>query len=284
MVIGGLTAAPADFRRIVRMVWFAWMVVGLLLALYVGHLAASDGFAYDAHAYWLADGYGRQANTQDAFLYSPPVLMVSRVLHELPWPVFLELYSAAIAIGVWILAGPFTPFVLFTPQVASEITLANIHVFLALVAVYGLRWPGLWAFALLTKVTPGVGLLWFVARGEWQSLRIALGVTTVIALPTMIFAPDLWAGWFAILATGPVGTSGMIPLAVRLPIAAALVIVGARRDWPIVLPVASMLALPVLWDVHGLSMLLGVIAVARLSRGAAPAGWSWRRARRTSGG
>ena len=40
----------------------------------------------------------------------------------------------------------------------SEISLGNIHIFLALVTVFGLRWPWLWSFVLLTKVTPGVGL------------------------------------------------------------------------------------------------------------------------------
>ena len=41
--------------------------------------------------------------------------------------------------------------------------------------VLGFRWPFTWAFVLLTKVTPGVGLLWFAVRREWRSLAIALG-------------------------------------------------------------------------------------------------------------
>lgn len=232
-------------------------MVGLVMALAVGHAAASDGFAYDAHAYWLAQPYGQAPNTPDAFLYSPPALLIAQAFGALPWPVFLEAYTAAIAVGVWVLAGPLTAILVWTPQVASELTLGNIHVFLALVAVFGLRWPGLWAFALLTKVTPGIGLLWFVARAEWRKLAIALGVTAAIAAPTLVLAPALWGDWFAVLAS-PSGNIGA-PLPLRLVLAATVIVVGARRDWPWVVPVGAMLALPILWDVHGISMLLGVV-------------------------
>lgn len=240
------------------LVLYSLALVGLILAIYVGHVAASDGFAYDAHAYWAAQGYVQVADTPDAFVYSPPILLAFRALHELPWPLFLEAYTALIAVGTWILAGPFTAFVIFTPQVASELTLGNIHVFLALVAVFGLRWPALWSFAILTKVTPGIGLLWFVFRGEWQKLAIAFGVTALIALPTMLFAPDLWIGWLDIMNRTSQGRDGL-DLSVRLVIAAVIVFVGARRQWPWLVPIACMLAQPVLWSVHGLSMLLGVV-------------------------
>jgi hypothetical protein len=253
----GVLAAPAVVRW--RMPIAAGLtVLGLLLTLYLATIAASDGFAYDAHAYWLADGYTRSADTPDAFVYSPPVLLLAQALHLIPWPVWLEVYELAIGAGIWLLAGPLALVLVWTPQVASELTLANIHIFLALVAVYGLRWPALWSFALLTKLTPGVGLLWFVARGDWGKLAIALGVTAAFVLPTVILRPDLWIGWVDMLAASS-GSSGRIPLAVRLPVAAVLVIVAARKDWPWFVPVASMLALPILWDVHGLSMLLGVI-------------------------
>lgn len=231
-------------------------LVGLLVAFAVADAAVSDGFAFDAHAYWLASGYGLAPKSQDAFLYSPPILLAFRVLHELPWPVFLQVYTAAIAVGAWILAGPWLTVLIWTPQVASEITMANIHVFLALVAVFGLRWPALWSFALLTKVTPAVGLLWFVARGEWHKLLVALSATAAIALPTVILAPDLWVGWLTLLRGGS-GEGWTLPL--RLAIAAALVVLGARRDWPWMVPVAATLALPILWSSHGPSMLLGVV-------------------------
>lgn len=258
MTRAGVGARAGSGGQYLRLGIAALSVVGLVTVLYVGHIAASDGFAYDAHAYWQADPYGIAENSPDAFVYSPPALLVSQALHQLPWPVFLEGYSALIALGVWVLAGPFTLLLTFTPQVASEITLGNIHVFLAIVAVFGLRWPGLWAFALLTKITPGVGVLWFAFRGEWRKLAIALGVTAAIALPTMALAPSLWLDWLGVLGQGARQTDGG-PLLLRLPLAVVVLWIGARRDWPWVVPLASMLGLPILWSVHGLSMLLGVV-------------------------
>jgi hypothetical protein len=49
-----------------------------------------------------------------------------------------------------------------------------------------------------------------------------------------------------------------VPLLIRLPLAVALVVWGARTDRRWTVPVASMLALPALWY-GGLSMLLAVI-------------------------
>ena len=44
------------------------------------------------------------------------------------------------------LAGPFFPLVVFWSPLASEINAANINMLIVAVAVWGLRWPGLWAF------------------------------------------------------------------------------------------------------------------------------------------
>jgi hypothetical protein len=250
-----------------KLVILALSVFGLVLAIDVAHIAASDEFAFDARAYYLATDYDLPVGGTNAFLYSPPVLLALRAISSvIPWPIFLELYSLAIGVGAWVLAGPVTPLVIFTPQVASEITLGNIHIFLALVAVAGFRWPALWSFALLTKVTPGlVGLLWFVFRGEWRSVAWIVGVTAVLAVPTMMVAPDLWVAWIdrLVASSGSSTASLAVPLIVRLPLAIALTYFGARRNQRWVMPVAALLALPVIWDVHSLSMLLGVVWFAR---------------------
>jgi hypothetical protein len=242
----------------------ALSLVGLVVALATAIYYASDAFVYDAHAYWLSDGYGRPSQAQDAFSYSPPVLLLFQAIRTiLPWEVFAYVYTIAIALGIWVLAGPFTLFVIFIPHVATELSLGNIHVFLALVTVFGLRWPWLWSFALLTKVTPGVGLVWFAVRREWRSLAIALGVTAAIALPTVVLFPDLWAGWFNVI-TGPgAGAEGAGLLVVRVALGAAIVAVGAWRNWPWLVPVGSMLALPHLWSLHGYSMLVAVLWYVR---------------------
>ena len=237
-------------------------LVGLVVAVLAAIYYASDAYVYDAHAYWLSDGYSRASQDQDAFSYSPPVLLLFQAIRAvMPWEVFAYVYTIAIALGIWVLAGPFTLFVIFIPHVATELSLGNIHVFLALVTVFGLRWPWLWSFVLLTKVTPGVGLVWFAVRREWRALAIALGVTAVIALPTIVLFPDLWAGCLrVIIDAGPGAGSNLLA---RVVLGAAIVAVGAWRNWPWLVPVGSMLALPVLWSLHGFSMLVAVLWYVR---------------------
>jgi hypothetical protein len=240
----------------------ALSLIGLVVAVAAALYYASDAYVYDAHAYWLSDGYSRASQDQDAFSYSPPVLLLFQAMRALmPWEVFAYVYTIAIALGIWVLAGPFTLFVVFIPHVATELSLGNIHVFLALVTVFGLRWPWLWSFVLLTKVTPGVGLVWFAVRREWRSLAIALGVTAAIALPTVVLFPDLWAGWIRVITdAGPDAGSNLLA---RVALGAAVVAVGAWRNWPWLVPVGSMLALPVLWSLHGFSMLVAVLWYVR---------------------
>ena len=143
--------------------------------------------------------------------------------------------------------------------------MGNVHMLLALAIVLGFRWPAAWAFVLLTKVTPGVGLLWFAVRREWRSLGLALGATALIVGVSAILAPGQWAEWFQSLletsrADVPLAIS--IPLWQRLIMAIVLVTWGARTDrrWTVV--VAATLALPTLWF-HGLAMLVGIVAIQR---------------------
>lgn len=171
---------------------------------------------------------------------------------HVPWPVFATVWSVLIALAIAFMAGPFTLPLMLTNPIASEVTLGNIHAFTGLVVIAGFKKPALWAFVLLTKVTPGVGLLWFVFRREWRSLGIALGATAVLVVPTLILAPELWVRWVQALVNASHAkeyASGIftVPLWVRLPAAVAILWVGARRDWAWVVPIAATLGLPVLW-------------------------------------
>ena len=94
---------------------------------------------------------------------------------------FVALYRAILLAAVVYMAGPFTLFVLLTVPVGSEINAGNIQILMALAIVWGFRHPWTWSFVLLTKVTPGIGLLWFVVRREWRNLGIALGATALLA-------------------------------------------------------------------------------------------------------
>ncbi len=145
-----------------------------------------------------------------------------------------------------------------------ELAGGNIHLVLAAAIVLGFRWPWTWSIILLTKITPGIGLLWFVVRREWRNLAIALGSTAAIVVVSFVVWPSAWTAWGEVLTrvAGRDGTWAAVPIpfVVRLPFAVALVVWGAwtGRRWTV--PVAGMLALPALWY-GGLSMLLACIAL-----------------------
>ncbi len=134
---------------------------------------------------------------------------------------------------------------------ALELYHANIHLWIAAAIALGFRYPWTWGFVLLTKVTPGIGLLWFAVRREWRALAIALGVTGVIVAVSLVLEPNcgrldrlhrLDAG------RRPVAQFNIpIPLWLRLPAAAALVVWGGLTDRRWTVAVAATLALPVLW-------------------------------------
>ncbi|MBM4407683.1 MAG: DUF2029 domain-containing protein [Chloroflexi bacterium] len=150
--------------------------------------------------------------------------------------------------------------------VLPELVGGNVSLLIALAIVAGFRWPATWSFVLLTKVTPGIGLLWFAVRREWRSLAIALVATAAIVAVSALLAPQAWRDWFGVLA-GNVGspvTSGSfpVPFIIRIPIALALIVWGARTDRRWVLPVAALLALPVIWY-GSLSLLIGVVPLLR---------------------
>lgn len=244
---------------------------GFVVALLAFAVTRSMDVTYDAHAYWsvdLANPYSRAVATQDAFTYPPPAAIVFWVLGHLPWEVFLGLWTVAIGLALLWMAGPWSLFLLALPPVYSDLYLGNIHILLAAAIVGGFRRPGLWAFPLLTKPSVGIGLLWFVVRREWRPLAIALGVTAAVSVAAAVLQPGLWPAWIDyILRTGvspDLGTAAYvpIPLLVRLPAGVLLVAWGARTNRAWTVPIASMLALPVLWAV-GLSMVIGAIAILR---------------------
>jgi hypothetical protein len=134
-----------------------------------------------------------------------------------------------------------------------------------------------WVFVLVTKVTPGVGLLWFAVRREWRSLGIALGVTAVLVAISLAFDFRLWQQWterdlLVSFQQPPSQPQIPIPLLLRLPAAAALVIWGARTDRKWTVPMAAALAMPVLW-IAAFSVLAALPALGRpeLAERSAPA-------------
>ena len=227
------------------------------------------GTGQDARCYWqatLANPYLHSDwNDPIAYVYSPAFLQLVSPLTALPWQAFMAVWTALLILAVRFLTGPrLLAAGLLFPFAAMEVAGGNVSLLLAAAIVVGFRWPASWSIVLLTKITPGIGLLWFAVRREWRSLAIALGTTAAIALISFVVLPGQWRAWIDVVVQNAVaGKSGTwasvpIPLWIRLPFAIALVVWGARTDRRWTVPVASMLALPALWY-GGLSMLLAVI-------------------------
>jgi hypothetical protein len=143
-----------------------------------------------------------------------------------------------------------------------EIWGGNIELLIAVAIVLGFRWPATWAFILLTKITPGIGLLWFAVRREWRALGIALAATVAVVAVSAAIQPSAWLTWRDVLISnaGKNGTWAAVPIpfAVRFPLAVLLVVWGARKNRRWTVPVAAMLALPALWY-GGLSIMLATL-------------------------
>ncbi len=225
------------------------------------------GTGQDAYCYWfpsLSDPYARSDWTDPiAYVYSPAFLQLLQPLRMLPWQAFVAIWTAVLMACVFVLTGR-KWFAVGVVVGLMELAGGNIHLLLAAAMVLGFRWPATWSIVLLTKITPGIGLLWFVVRREWRQLFIALGATAAIVAVSFLTMPDAWVQWVGVLSriAGRDGTWAAVPIPflVRLPFAIALVVWGARTNRRWTVPVAGMLALPALWY-GGLAMLLAVIAL-----------------------
>ena len=250
-----------------------WLLV-VTLAMPLGRQLQTG---QEAFCYWVASihaPYTLSDWTEPvAYVYSPAFLQAIAPLTELPWVWFIGAWTALLLIAVRFLTGP-RLFAVGVLLAAVELAGGNISLLLAVAMVLGFRWPAAWAFVLLTKVTPGIGLLWFVVRREWRSLGIALGATALVIAVSAVVMPGAWLEWFGLLLrlAGRDGTSAALPIPflARLPIAIAVVVWGAQTDRRWTVPVAGMLALPALWY-GGLTMLLAVVA---LREPGAPSLWT----------
>jgi hypothetical protein len=215
-------------------------------------LTLSGGDPVDALCYWLADPANPYPLDREEFqfVYPPVVVQIIWPLLYLPFEVFAFLLRVIEVASLVLLTGPLAGALIFTTPVASEVNAANINLLIAVVMVLGFRWPVLWVIPLLTKPSMGVGLVWFLVRGEWRKAAIPIGLAGGLAAVSFLFDQGLWFEWVNFLATNtpPVGEWPYPwPIWVRFPISLALVVWGARTNRPWTVAVASALALPRLY-------------------------------------
>lgn len=276
---------PLRVRAIRDGLFVAGLAV-LALLLVEAWRTASDttpGEAFDAWIYWSAARGEAASNPvlggHMAYLYSPAFVQVFGPLLALPFTAFLAAWYALGATALIAVVRWWLPAVVLSGVIVLDVIRGNIETLMAVAIVAGFRWPAAWAFILLTKVTPGVGLMWFVGRREWRSLGIAVGATAAVVLVSFVLAPNLWQQWLGVLASNAgVGSEWewvVLPLSIRVPIGAALAFLAGRRGWPWLVPVASTIALPALWPVN-LTLLVAAIPLLRaapdgvIGRGALP--------------
>lgn len=246
----GFESRWPDFTRVALV--GVWLLALLAAAVAIYRGVTEGNLGDDAHAYWLAvQGdltYDRAPGQDDAYLYSPAFALLITPLGWLPYPAFLTIWIAINAAAlIWLLvrvrlrwAVPF--FLLCMP----ELVVGNVFILIGVCVALGLRWPAAWAFPLLTKVTAGVGLLWFVFRLQWRPLAIALGTALAVVGVTAVFTPGAWMDWFAFLAEYNDGSQdGRIGFVIRLVLAVAIMWWGARSGRTWVIAVAVLAATPV---------------------------------------
>ncbi|MEO8247304.1 MAG: glycosyltransferase family 87 protein [Chloroflexota bacterium] len=267
----------------VRAPWWlgrALHVAGLAtVAVILVSIAATSSGA-DARAYWAADTahpYGAIYESAGAYLYSPAFLQVIAPLRLLPFGLFFAAWVAINgAVLVW-LTGPVIAALLLLPASYSpvwvDLWFGNITILLAAATVIGFRYPGAWSFMLLTKVTPGVGLVWFAVRREWRALLIAGGVTLLVVTMSFAISPTAWIDWIdnlrANAARPEVPGGDGSSLGLRLAAAAVVIAVGARIGAWWAVPIGLFVAQPAAWFI-GFNLFLVWIAVARRSWMAPP--------------
>ena len=234
----------------------------------------------DAYAYWTTRAGDFYATAETgrigAYLYSPAFAQALAPLVLLPLAAFTALWTAVNCAAVWwLFRGSALASLLFLP-IPFEIISGNVHLLYAVAIVVGFRWSAAWALILLTKVTPGIGLLWFAGRREWRSLFVALVVTVVIAGVSYLLDPGSWRRWVELLSVGA-GTAGggslttvgyylPVPLLPRLVLAAVVVLFASLTNRRWLVPVAVVLALPVIWS-NSLAILAAVYPLWRARSG-----------------
>lgn len=257
--MGMLVLPAAIWRDLTRPPWrllAALAGLALLLSVLLGAWPAWSPSPIDAHAYWSLDAdapYGvARVGARDGYFYSPAFAQLVEPLQFLPFDVFTALWrSMSIAALVAVGGGPMLAF----PPVVEDLVRGNIHILLAACLVLGFRVPALWAVVVLTKLTPGIGLVWFAVRREWGALSTALVATLAVVLASMLVGgPQLWLDWVTALTGNADSLRSYeylgieVPsLAFRLPFAILVVAWGGltNRRWSV--PVGALLALPVLW-------------------------------------
>lgn len=254
--------------------------LGLVVCLALGVLLGAGFAAFDVHpidawTYWQAGHgtmYGPTWTEATAYVYPPPLAQVTGLLS---WPAFIVPWTVALFASWWAMLRWAALPVLVLGGLAwwagwdllaapvKLLAIGNAQVLVVAGAVVGLRYGAAWAPAILTKMTPGIGWLYLAVRREWRPILVGAAVTGGALAVSVLGSPAAWAD-YARFAIDNIGTPNYVdtigvPLLVRLPAAAVLLVVGGRKGWTWTVPVAVGLSAITLYWSALLTALLAVI-------------------------
>lgn len=237
-------------------------VCGLLQA--VGKLPRPQ----DAWGYWTANLnslYPANWGPDGQFIYPPPLAQLVTLLHPIGWQVFIVVWTtllwAALAYMLgrwaWVFVGlGFAAVAAGLPfefgDVLGHALNGNVQLFIAAGLVVALRGNVLgWLPGLLTKVVSGLGLGWYVLRGEWRPLALSLAAAAAVSAVSFVIVPNQciqWVDW--IIKNSSVPSPVVlepIPFSVRLPMSLLLLLWGARTNRAWVVPIVVGWGTPALY-------------------------------------
>ena len=279
-----------------------WDRLSFISVLVIAPLVATAQLLDIVHEPFDFDFYWRATNFNDlypaswldptyAYVYPPPMAQLFAPFHVLPHDAVQVGWTILCFVSLWYCCREWTMTVIVAGMVAlylpnghvlgsglGAVLVGNVQIPMAAAIVAGMRHPGWFSVPILTKVTTGVGVLWYAFRREWRSFGIALAVTAAIVVVSFAIAPAAWAEYmtWTVDNYGQPSSPPIVgpPLPLRLLAATALVWWGARTGRPWVVAVAGGLAIPGLYGWTSIvSVSLGALALRRPDR---PPVFAWR--------
>ena len=279
---------------------FVRMVVVNLLANFAGLGAPAAGLGIDTYAYWLAGSnvtsgeplyWARAIDEMGGYFYPPPFAQVwsavsfaPEVATEWGWRI-LGVLSIRYMAGSWMVAGLWWLY----PGTLYELSFGNVTFQVAALTVAALRGRAEGVFpATLVKFSAAavVPFLWLRRRDTRRGLVIGAVIAAAIVVTSALLAPVLWRDYVGVLGSQsslsfegtaiihilPTPASDYI---LRIAIAAIVIAISVRIDSPHLAFVASVLAVPTIWE-QRLSVLFALLTLEG-GLWLKPYLWPWRR-------
>lgn len=251
-----MTKRPAEAGRWDRYGLLACIAIGIVYGLAISTQTVHA--VLDFRFYWRATDFGNlyPVDWMDpayAYVYPPPLAQFVYPFHALPEIIVSTAWTTLCFVCLWYCVRQWTLPLLGLGVVGLAVSndvlavglgqgmLGNINLPIAAAIVAGMRHPGWWFVPILTKMTTGVGVLWFAFRGEWRRFGIAVGVTALVLGVSYVISPGAWAEYvdFSIRNYGGPSSPPIIGPSLPLRVLASILLVwwGARtgRMWTVAL-------------------------------------------------